>query len=93
MPPFEDIWNRILALEGETFTTITGLPFTYVVTGDALYPSRTDYRLSRSDVEKAYGLVPLPGPGVINRVVRGPAYIWAILHDSRVSQGAWYRPA
>ena len=89
MPPFELIWGRIVALQGEQFATITGLPFTYQVEGDALYPNRTDYRLSRRDVETAYGMVPISGPGVINRTVRGPAYIWAILHDSRVAQGAW----
>lgn len=89
MPPFTLIWGRIVALQGEEFATITGLPFTYRVEGDALYPSRTRYRLSRSNVETAYGMVPIPGPGAINDTVRGPAYIWAILHDPRVSQGAW----
>lgn len=93
MPPFDVIWGRIVALQGEQFNTITGLPFTYQVDGDALYPSRTNYRLSRSDVEAAYGMVPIPGPGAINNDVRGPAYIWAILHDQRVSQGAWAAPA
>lgn len=89
MPTFELIWGRILALQGETFATITGLPFTYQVEGDALFPSRTDYRLSRRDVETAYGMVPISGPGAIRNTVRGPAYIWAILHDPRVSQGEW----
>jgi hypothetical protein len=89
MPPFAVIWGRIAALQGEQFATVTGLPFTYRVDGDALYPSRTDYRLSRSDFETAYGRVPISGPGAINYDVRGPAYVWAILHDQRVSQGAW----
>jgi hypothetical protein len=93
MPPFEVIWARITALQGEQFSTITGLPFTYSVNGEGLFPSRTDYRLSRGDFETAYALVPIPGPGVINNDVRGPAYVWAILHDQRVSQGAWVVPA
>lgn len=89
MPPFEVIWQRIVALQGEQFVTKAGLPFEYRIEGDALYPSRTEYRLSRNNVEKAYALAPLPGPGAINRTIRGPSYIWAILHDQRVSQGAW----
>jgi len=91
--PFEIVWSRIADLQGEQFTTITGLPFTFRIDGDALYPSRTDYRLSRHDFERAYALVPIRGPGTINNEVRGPAYIWAILHDERVSQGAWRAPA
>ena len=89
MSPFEVIWARIVSLEGEQFATITGLPFAYRVDGDALYPSRTNYRLSRGNVEKAYARVPIPGPGAISNEVRGPAYVWAILNDPRVSHGAW----
>jgi hypothetical protein len=36
------------------------------------FPSRTDYRISRADVEKAFQLVPLDGPGAISSIVRGP---------------------
>jgi hypothetical protein len=89
VPPFAVIWGRIAALQGEQFATISGLPFTYRVDGDALYPSRTEYRLSRSNVEKAYARVPIPSPGAISNEIRGPSYIWAILNDQRVSQGAW----
>jgi hypothetical protein len=87
MSLFDVIWGRIVALQGEQFATISGLPFTYHVDGDALYPSRTNYRLSRGDVAKAYAKVPISGPGAINNEVRGPAYIWAILHDQRVLHG------
>lgn len=89
LPPFDTIWRRIEALQGQDFTTITGLPFTYRADERALFPSRTDYRLSRRNFEKAYGLVPFPNPGAISDTVRGPSYVWAILHDPRVAQGAW----
>jgi hypothetical protein len=89
MPSFAVVWKRVAELQGEGFATITGLPFTYRVEGDALFPSRTEYRLSKKNVEKAYNIVPFDGPGVINRIVRGPAYVWAILHDPRVARGRW----
>jgi len=88
-PAFSEIWTRIEKLAGEEFTTISGLPFTYETSGDALFPSRTEYRLSKEDFKTAYSRVPIPGPGIINNEVRGPSYIWAILHDQRISRGDW----
>ena len=87
--PFDEIWNRIVRLQGETIHTVTGLPFTYKVDGEGFYPSRTDYRISKTDFRTAYQRVPIGGPGVINEIVRGPAYVWAVLHDQRISLGKW----
>lgn len=88
-PQFGEVWNRIVGLAGTIFHTKTGLEFTFHVSGTILRTSRTDYDLSRADFETAYGMVPLSGPGEINEVVRGPAYVWAILHDTRVTKGDW----
>jgi hypothetical protein len=88
-PPFAEVWQRIVDLEGETFNTIRGLPFEYVIDKDALIPSRTDYRLSRGNFEKAFARVPIAQPREISNDVRGPSYVWAILHDARVSSGRW----
>jgi len=88
-PSFEQVWKRIAASEGKEFRTITNLPFTYELRGDSLCPSRTDYNISKKDFAKAYELVPIGGPGKINDLVRGPAYVWAILHDKRISLGEW----
>ena len=88
-PSFSAVWNRVQGCVGQTFTTKKGLPFTYKMGGDILVPSRTKYDLTRSEFEKAYQIVPFDGPGVINWRVRGPAYVWAILHDRRISQGQW----
>jgi hypothetical protein len=88
-PSFADVWNRVVSHAGETFATKTGLPFTYKVAGDAFFPSRTNYRISRADFEAAYLEVPFDGPGVINATVRGPAYVWAVLHDARIRLGDW----
>jgi hypothetical protein len=89
MPLFGEIWNRIIAHAGDNFYTKTGLEFTYEINGDIFFQSRTDYRILKADFEKTYALVPLDGPGTINNVVRGPAYVWAVLHDQRISNGMW----
>lgn len=87
--PFEEIWRRIVTHEGEIFRTKTGLEFTYRIDGEGFYPSRTSYRISKTDFRRAYEIVPIGGPGVINDIVRGPAYVWAVLHDQRISLGEW----
>ena len=81
---FEEIWNRIKAREGENFITKKGLKFSYKMSGNGFSPSRTKYRISKTDVHKAFSLLPLQGPGEINNIVRGPSYVWAILHDKRI---------
>jgi len=88
-PAIEKIWARIEDLAGERFHTKTGKPFTYIVSGDVLVTSRTDYNLTKIDFNKALSIVPIEGPGKINHLVRGPAYIWAILHDSRIRASNW----
>jgi len=86
---FADTWNRIVAHAGQTFRTKTGLEFTYKIDGAYFCPSRTDYRISRENFRTAFEMVPIDGPGVINTLVRGPAYVWAVLHDRRISLGQW----
>lgn len=78
------VWKRIESLQGQVFRTKTGMPFTYVVSGRTLRVDRTDYTLSISDFAKAIDRVPFDGPGAISKEVRGPSYIWSILHDPRV---------
>lgn len=86
---FVEIWKRIIAFENKEFKTISKLPFTYRINGNSLCPSRTEYNISKSDFEKAFDLVPIDGPGKINKLVRGPAYVWAILQDERISKNEW----
>jgi hypothetical protein len=88
-PMIKDVWCRVKSFQGQEFHTKTGKPFTYSVSGDVLNPSRTEYNLSKRDFEKALALVPLEGPSQINQLVRGPAYIWAVLHDPRVRRTDW----
>jgi len=88
-PSFSTVWNRITAHGGGTFTAKTGHPLTYAVDGDGLVTSRTDYRLTYANFEAAYERVPFEGPGDISSTIRGPAYVWAILHDARIRAGDW----
>jgi len=81
---FDDCWNRIRRNAGNQFHTIMGLPFTYSIDGNYVIPSRTDYKISKKDFEKVFRLRPLRGLGEISNEVRGPSYVWAIMHDRRI---------
>jgi hypothetical protein len=86
MDNFEVVWRRIEAHADREFRTKTGLPFTYKVVGTSVVPDRTGYPLHVSNFRAAFGLLPLKGPGEINAIVRGPAYVYAILTDRRIVQ-------
>ena len=92
MANIDEIWERIVKHEGETFHTKGGhtkpsLPFTYEIHGNVFYPSRTDWQIPRADFEKALELVPFDGPGAVNNIVQGPSYVWSVLHDPRIRAG------
>jgi hypothetical protein len=84
MQAFEETWTRIQRAAGQVFHTKTGLPFTYTADDTHVVPDRTGYPLHVSQFRQAYDKMPLRGPGEINRLVRGPAYVFAILTDSRI---------
>jgi len=85
MDEFDAAWHRIEAFAGKEFRTKTGLLFTYKVVGTNVVPDRTGYPLHISNFRAAFGLHPLRGPGEINTIVRGPAYVYAILTDRRIA--------
>lgn len=89
MLPFSEVWNRIKEQAGKVFYTKKGLKFTYTIQGTTLIPSRSNSPLSRKDIMSAYRHIPLDGPGEITGLVRGPSYIWAILHDKRIRKTDW----
>ena len=89
MVSIDVVWSRLKQLEGQSFETKTGRPFTCQIAGNVLRPSRTNYNISKADVAKALALVPFEGPGDINNLVRGPACVWALLHDRRVRGRGW----
>lgn len=99
-PPFQMIWDRICHLQGKEFITKMGKPFTYSVeSGTTVWVERDGHRinqsLAKSNFTQVYSMMqikPIAGPAEINEraiksgqsQVRGPSYVWAILHDKRV---------
>lgn len=88
-PSFSTVWARIAAHSGERFSTKTGRPFTYSIQHNALVTDRTDYPLAKTNFSDALKEVPFDGPGRIAQVIRGPSYVWAILHDGRIRCKDW----
>jgi len=84
---FDTIWQRIVECAGQQFSTATGLKFSYKVKGQTLRPDRARYNLARSQFEKTWKLLPSANRSQLNRAVRGPSYVIAILSDPRVSLG------
>lgn len=81
---FEVVWSRIQAHQGEVFHQKRGGEFTYIVSGGAVMPDRTDRVLPRSHFEKALDRMPVQGPGELNDL-QGPSYLFAILTDPRIA--------
>jgi hypothetical protein len=81
---FEEIWDLIRRNEGMIFYTKRGYPFTYRVQGNSITTSRTSWALSKRNIHHAFLMWPVKGPGDFNRIIRGPAYVWAILSDTRI---------
>jgi len=81
---FNDVWINIMSNEGNIFHTKNGKEFTYSISNNILITSRTVWNIPKNDIEKAFNLLPLAGPGEIKNIVQGPSYIWALLHDNRI---------
>lgn len=84
----ESMWQRICVCAGQQFHTVSGLPFTYEVTGSYLRVDRANRSLSRTNFARALPLLPADGPGQ-PRDRQGASYMWAILMDPRIRQEEW----
>lgn len=83
-----ELWNRIVSMEGETFLTVTGLPFTYKILNDnKLQPIRNGSRkwiVTKEMLEKANAM--LGGSKTdFNKAIIAPSYIYGILTDRRIT--------
>ena len=83
------IWKRITAHEREFFKSHLDRWFTYRIEGERLLPSHSELEIPRSDFELALALCPIALPQKLARHVTDYEFVWAILHDERISQGDW----
>ena len=51
------VWHRVAAHAGETFYTVTGIPFSYHMNGDRISLHNTNWSIPRRDVEDAVTVV------------------------------------
>jgi hypothetical protein len=84
----ETVWARIGANAGSEFRMIGGAVFHYSIVGGSVALDRTNYRIPKSDFEKALALCPLMNTTVVQHL-RAPAYLYAILMDDRIRQIDW----
>lgn len=88
-PKFEEVWGRIVAHAGETFHARDGHEFTYKIEGDEFQASAPHQDINKSNFEHAYQMVPIHKDALNEKIVKGPAYVWEVLHDQRISRGEW----
>lgn len=90
MSDIETVWTRIEQHAGERFVTATGLPFTYVVTGEYVRVRRdgraVTRTLSRTNFARAITQMPASRPSAL-RERQESAYTWAVLMDDRIRSG------
>ncbi len=83
----DSFWRKLKEYEGEIFHTVTGLEFTYSFESEnAIKVSRAEQLLTKNNFNKAIEHLPLDGPGEISKIVRGSAYVFSLLTDSRMQE-------
>lgn len=85
-------WERTLGLQAQSFTTITGRLFDYLVDGNWLFIFHNNRlinrRITKGHLLRAVDRCPLSATIEIADCL-GPSYIFGILMDPRVRQGLW----
>jgi len=85
------MWNKIKCHEGETFHTVSGLPFTYKVVDDnTIIPYRNGkpmWRITLENIEKALTMLDAPKAD-FNKTILAPSYTRALLLDLRINDNA-----
>lgn len=76
---FEQIWNLILANEGNPFHTINGNVFTYQVNGNSIQiAGNAPYNLSQGNFLAALPFFDPEVLGVMPQNIVGRSYVWGI---------------
>ena len=86
----ENLWDIIIAHQGETFYTAKGLPFTYTIKGGEFFTDRKK-SITRATFEKAFLKIQedtshkITGPKALN--VFGAPYVFAMFRQLGVVEG------
>ena len=83
MHSIQDIWNKIVAYQGQEFRQIRGKAFTYSIRGNMIVLHTTNRQIPKSDVAKALPLLPLTST-VALQSRQAPSYLYALLTDERI---------
>ncbi|RKJ04865.1 hypothetical protein D7X87_09830 [bacterium D16-54] len=87
----ENLWDIIIAHQGETFYTAKGLPFTYTIKGGEFFTDRKKKSITRATFEKAFLKIQedtshkITGPKALN--VFGAPYVFAMFRQLGVVEG------
>ena len=82
----DELWKRIVELEGETIYIATGLAFTYEVIDHQIQSyrdGRTRWKLSKNLFVKALKFPKYSGADFNNTII-GSSYVAGILNDERI---------
>ena len=82
-----NIKRKLKNLEGETFYTITGVPYTYhFVADNVIQTDRANRNIPLSDFQKSIDFSPSK-PSQLPDYINGRSYIFGIITDSRFING------
>ena len=78
------IWENIKRHSGETFKTVTGIPYDFHVDGEYVRLHNTNWSIPKKDVENAL-LVKEPTVSKFKKAgFQGPPYLYGIITDNRI---------
>lgn len=85
---FETIWNRIIDNQGNNFSTIKKVSFTYSIGEDDSFnpsvPVNHPKASNKENVKKAYDQWPVDGSSFFSKDIFAASYVWGVLNDSRI---------
>ena len=78
------IWENIKRHSGETFKTVTGIPYDFHVDGEYIRLHNTNWSIPKKDVENAL-LIKEPTVSKFKKAgFQGPSYLYGIITDNRI---------
>ena len=82
---FETIWNNIKSHQGETFRTVRGIEYTYVVVEDYILINDDKKRRITKHSIKTATTINNPSPSRLKQKgIWGPSYVYGIISDKRI---------